>query len=379
MTDDNSDEFDPVQNRSEIAILWDAELCNPNGDPLADDRPRRDGVTNRGVVTDVRMKRYIRDQLADDGHDIFIRAAETDDGTRMRRDELLLDAFEGVASVDEIEEVNNLFNGTDIGDVFLDTVTDVRCFGVTLSFSSDEEDIDGELEEFYNAATESLPRRVEGPIQLTHGRSLHPVHIAEHTEKLAPIVQGKTGKEQGTFADDYRIKYGMYAMHGVVNENAADEARLGQRDVKRLDNTVWRALTSQTLTRSKLGQTPRLYARIEYSDSTYYDGALRNAFDLDESSKDHAELATVDDLAVAVDGLVDAIKARADGISCLRMKASPPVEFTYGGESIDKSLVGFLNTHLVEADVRIEEIDVSKEAAELKENERTTADAYDLS
>ena len=121
MSDNNQQEYDPVEKRSEIAILWDAELCNPNGDPLADNRPRRDSVTNRGIVTDVRMKRYIRDQLTDDDHTIFIRAAEAEDGTRMRRDELLLDTFEGVASAEDIDDVTELLGGRTVGDVFLDT------------------------------------------------------------------------------------------------------------------------------------------------------------------------------------------------------------------------------------------------------------------
>lgn len=373
-TDTTDDDFDDVENRSEIAILWDAELCNPNGDPLADDRPRRDDVTNRGIVTDVRMKRYIRDQLADDGHDIFIRAAETEEGDRMRRDELLLDTFEGVASADDIDELADLFDDRQIGEVFLDTVTDVRYFGVTLSFSADEDAVDDDIEAFYDAATEALPAQIEGPVQFGHGRSLHPVDIAEHTQKLAPIVQGKTGKEQGTFADDYRIKYGIYAMHGVVNENAADDARLGHRDVKRLDNTIWRALTNQTLTRSKFGQAPRLYVRVEYSDPNYYDGALRNAFDLDPASKDHAELATIDDLKLDVSGLKSALKTRQAGIERVRIRMSPALRITDGTEEQSD-----LKTYLEEeADVPVEVIAVSEEADAYQDNDRVAADEFDL-
>jgi CRISPR-associated protein Csh2 len=369
---DTSQEFDPVENRSEIAILWDAELCNPNGDPLADDRPRRNDVTNRGIVTDVRVKRYIRDQLADDGHQIFIRSAETEDGTRMRRDELLLDTFEGVATVDEIDELEELFDGKNIGDVFLDTLTDIRYFGVTLSFSDDIED---DREEFYSAATDELPPRIEGPVQFSHARSLHPVHIAEHAEKLAPIVQGKTGKEQGTFADDYRIRYGMYAMHGVVNENAASNANLSVQDVTRLDSVTWRSLTNQTLTRSKFGQTPRLYVRVQYTDPAYYDGALSNAFDLDESTQDHTEFETVDDVAVDISGFVTVLSTRADGIEKVRVKSSPIVTFTNGGTLIEQSLEEYLQSEL---DVDIEPIAVSEEAERYGKNPRKTADSYDL-
>lgn len=374
MSDTTAHEFEPVEHRSEIAILWDAELCNPNGDPLADNRPRRNDVTKRGIVTDVRMKRYIRDQLVDDDHDIFIRAAETADGTRMRRDELLLDAFEGVASVEDIDELTDLFSGRQIGDVFLDTVTDVRYFGVTLSFSGKEDDIEDEQQVFYKAATEALPSRIEGPVQFSHGRSLHPVHMAEHTEKLAPIVQGKTGKEQGTFANDYRIRYGMYAMHGVVNENAAVEARLGQRDVQRLDNTIWRALTNQTLTRSKFGQTPRLYVRVQYEDASYYDGSLRNAFELADSSKDHTELETVNDLTVDINGLVQTLQQRQDGIDVVRVRSSPVVALTDDGEEVT-ALAEYLED---EASVSVETVQVSEEADAYRENSRTTAEAYDL-
>ena len=70
MTETNDD---MIQNRSEIAFVIDAKDTNPNGDPLtADNEPRIDPVTQQCVVTDVRLKRYLRDQLVEDGHVVLI-------------------------------------------------------------------------------------------------------------------------------------------------------------------------------------------------------------------------------------------------------------------------------------------------------------------
>ena len=63
-SDSNSES---VTNRSEIVFVTDAQDCNPNGDPMGEDRPRIDPVTQQAAITDVRLKRYLRDQLRSDG------------------------------------------------------------------------------------------------------------------------------------------------------------------------------------------------------------------------------------------------------------------------------------------------------------------------
>lgn len=80
MADTNDD---TIQNRSEIAFVIDAKDTNPNGDPLtADNEPRIDPVTGQCVVTDVRLKRYLRDQLEEDGHVVLIANPNDDVLTR---------------------------------------------------------------------------------------------------------------------------------------------------------------------------------------------------------------------------------------------------------------------------------------------------------
>jgi len=80
MTDDTyaDDSYDPVTNRSEIVFCYDAVDANPNGNPLSGaNRPRIDPETQQAIVTDVRLKRYLRDQLDDDGHGVYVRNVKT--------------------------------------------------------------------------------------------------------------------------------------------------------------------------------------------------------------------------------------------------------------------------------------------------------------
>ena len=66
-------EMSKIENRSEILFLYDIENANPNGDPNDENKPRIDEETGKNIVTDVRLKRTIRDYLMVNGHDIFVR------------------------------------------------------------------------------------------------------------------------------------------------------------------------------------------------------------------------------------------------------------------------------------------------------------------
>jgi hypothetical protein len=108
-----------VTNRSEIVFLYDAEDTNPNGNPLsANDRPRIDETTGKAVVTDVRLKRYLRDQLDDDDYGIYIRnPSKADYQGAIDRDDL----FRRVTGLsdDEIEDMT----GNEAADAFLSMAT----------------------------------------------------------------------------------------------------------------------------------------------------------------------------------------------------------------------------------------------------------------
>ena len=93
-----ANDINSVENRSEIVFLYDAVDANPNGNPLSGaNRPRIDPQTQQAIVTDVRLKRYLRDQLDDDGHGVYIRNVH-EEGKQYTREQLLKDRLEGCRS-----------------------------------------------------------------------------------------------------------------------------------------------------------------------------------------------------------------------------------------------------------------------------------------
>jgi len=167
-------------NRSEILFVYDAQDCNPNGNPIGDNRPRRDPDTGQGIITDVRLKRYLRDQLHDDGYDIYVKKV---DGESRTRTTLIKDVLEDVSDAEDVEELEDL--GTD----FLQAATDVRYFGATLSFETSENEAD---EAFREGLNNALPNHYQGPVQFLPSKSLN--EVEENEEYDSPDQRHLDGR-----------------------------------------------------------------------------------------------------------------------------------------------------------------------------------------
>lgn len=317
-----TDTTDTVQNRSEIVFLYDAVDANPNGNPLSGaDRPRIDPQTQQAIVTDVRLKRYLRDQLEDDGHGVYIRNVQ-EEGLQYTREQLLEDRLKEVNPDDydlsEDDEAKRFRN--DIFGTFLENSVDVRYFGATMATDADE------YEEY-------LPDHFTGPVQFSPGKTMHPVNENEEYNSLTSVIATQEGKEQGGFdLDDHRIQYGVIRFHGLVDEHGAEDTKLEQSDVKRLDTLCWRAIKNQTISRSKVGQEPRLYCRVEYAEESFHIGGLDKDLQLDEDdSKPAEELRDVRDLVIEIDAFVERLGNASEQIEQVRIVASDPLEVSYEG------------------------------------------------
>jgi len=327
-------------NRSELLFVYDAQDCNPNGNPIGDNRPRRDPDTGRGIVTDVRLKRYLRDQLLDDGYDIYVKQV---DGVAKSRTELIKDILEDVAEAEDIEEAE------DLGAEFLDAATDVRYFGATLSFES------GEDEAFRTGLNNALPNHYQGPVQFLPSKSLNEVEENEEYDSLTSVIS--TGGDQGGFdLDDKRIKYGIFPFWGLVDNNNAEATNLSERDVERLDTLCWRALKNQTTSRSKLGQEPRLYLRVEYEEGNYHIGGLHETLGLGTDSA--GSLRSVSDVTVDATELVDSLGEAADRIETLHLVGDDRLSVAVDGETMNGSE---FSSYLASEGHDVHEIDVLEE------------------
>ncbi|THE65348.1 type I-B CRISPR-associated protein Cas7/Csh2 [Salinadaptatus halalkaliphilus] len=319
-----ADTIDIVENRSEIVFLYDAVDANPNGNPLSGaNRPRIDPQTQQAIVTDVRLKRYLRDQLEDDGHGVYIRNVQ-EEGNQFTRGQLLEDRLKDVEpddyELDDGEEADQFRE--DVFGEFLDKSVDVRYFGATMSVDTDE------------IYAEHLPDHFTGPVQFSPGKTMHAVNENEEYDSLTSVIATQEDKQQGGFdLDDHRIQYGLIRFHGLVDEHGAEDTNLTSDDIDRLDTLCWRAIKNQTISRSKVGQEPRLYCRVEYADESFHLGGLDKDLELDEErSKPDEKLRNVRDLAVEADAFVGRLEGASDQIERVRVVASDVLTFSYEDE-----------------------------------------------
>ncbi len=326
------DEYEAVKNRSEIVFCYDAVDANPNGNPLSGaNRPRIDPRTEQAIVTDVRLKRYLRDQLDADGHGVYVRNVKGEKGNQAQRWELLenclrsLDPDEwDLGDLDENEEAQLR---EEVFGAFLDDAADVRYFGATMSM-----DMQGD----YKGFDEYLPDHFTGPVQFSPGKTIHAVTENEEYNSLTSVIATGADKKQGGFdLDDHRIQYGFIAFHGVVDEHGADDTKLSPADVERLDTLCWRSIKNQTISRSKVGQEPRLYLRVEYAEDGFHIGGLTRDIAVDESASEPVdEIRNVRDMTVDLTELVDRLVRHANRIERVRVKVSDVLDVTVDGEQL---------------------------------------------
>ena len=243
---------------SEILFLYDAKLTNPNGDPDDENKPRMDYDKEVNLVSDVRLKRYIRDYLDSKGYEIFVSKIEGETVDATKRLEKLLNKNKlGALTMEDL-------------DTILSKLIDVRLFGATMPIKAQE----GE-----RGASSTFT----GPVQFTWGYSLNKVELVKSnsiTSLFAGRTEGGRG-EYGTFGKDWRLYYSLIAFYGIVSGYRAEYTRLTENDVLLLDDAMINAIPQMASTRSKVGQKPRLYLRIEYKSRGIFLGDLRGKIKLD--------------------------------------------------------------------------------------------------
>jgi CRISPR-associated protein Csh2 len=247
-----------------------------------------------------------------------------EDGDQYTRGKLLEDRLKAIEpddyDLDDDEEADEFRE--DVFGEFLNESVDVRYFGATMSVDTDE------------VYAKHLPDHFTGPVQFSPGKSMHAVNENEEYDSLTSVIATQENKQQGGFdLDDHRIQYGLIRFHGLVDEHGAADTNLTAADVKRLDTLCWRAIKNQTISRSKVGQEPRLYCRVEYADESFHLGGLDRDLELDdEHSKPDEELRTVRDLTLNVTELVDRLGRASDRIDRVRFVASDVLQLNYDGE-----------------------------------------------
>jgi CRISPR-associated protein Csd2 len=206
-----------ITKRYDFVVLFDVQDGNPNGDPDAGNLPRVDAETGMGLVTDVCLKRKIRNfvqltQEGKSGYGIFIK------------EKAILNQ-----AIDEAHEKSSA-SQKEKGDKteaarkwMCEKYFDIRTFGAVMSTGK-------------NAG------QVRGPIQLTFARSVEPVVVLEHSiTRMAVATEAEAEKQSGdnrTMGRKFTIPYGLYRGHGFVSAHLANQTGFSQEDL----DLFWKAV-----------------------------------------------------------------------------------------------------------------------------------------
>ena len=198
---------EPIKNRYDFVILFDVENGNPNGDPDAGNMPRVDPETGYGLVTDVCLKRKIRnyvETLKEDapGYRIYIK-----DGTPLNRSDN--EAIAALGIKEDLKAAKKADPGIDrkLQQYMCESYFDIRTFGAVMTT-------------FVKGALNC--GQVRGPVQLTFARSIDPVVPQEVTITRVAITTEADAENKGTeMGRKHIIPYALYRAEGYVSANLA--------------------------------------------------------------------------------------------------------------------------------------------------------------
>ena len=198
-----------INNRIDFVYLFDVQDGNPNGDPDAGNLPRVDAETGMGLVTDVCLKRKVRNYVQvskdlSDGYDIFIK------------EKAVLNSEIDKAHDDE--DVKKAKDKTAAARLFMcKNYYDIRTFGAVMSTGK-------------NAG------QVRGPIQFTFARSIDPIATAEHSiTRMAVATEKEAEKQNGdnrTMGRKATVPYGLYVCHGFISASLAKQTGFSEEDLE---------------------------------------------------------------------------------------------------------------------------------------------------
>jgi CRISPR-associated protein Csh2 len=299
-----------LSGRREFLFLYDIKMGNPNGDP-DENRPRilPDGTY---YVTDVRLKRFVRDFLKSRGEDILVDSIEGKTTNLTGR---------------VIHYLNKLgkpkATGKELVDILLDSFIDARLFGSSLAFKAEKVKDEKEREVSWEAKPE--PKTLTGAVQINMGEVLH---SAESVDIFGTSIFGSDeSKSQGTFTTYFGLRYALIGFSGIANEHSAQLSRLTDADYESLLKALWHGVRSAGNTRTKVGQIPRLLLSIEYNPGEEFQfGRLHDYIKLNAiGGKEEKAWSSPLDYEVDANLLIDRIKAQAARISSVRIAISPDI------------------------------------------------------
>lgn len=204
-----------LDHKIDFAVVFSVTNANPNGDPLNGNRPRQN-FEGYGEVSDVAIKRKMRNRLQDLGEAIFVQSDDrTKDGFKS-----LNDRAESIPELAKIKK-DKKGNADTYALVATQTWFDVRAFGQVFAFKGD-----------------SLSVGVRGPVSIHPAISIEPVDIT--SLQITKSVNSVTGDKKGsdTMGMKHRVDKGIYKFVGSINTQLAEKTGFSNEDAQKVKETL---------------------------------------------------------------------------------------------------------------------------------------------
>ena len=214
----------PISNKIDFALIIGVNNANPNGDPLNGNRPRTDFAGN-GEITDVCLKRKIRDRLQESDENIFVQSDEkkTDGMTSLKNRAYDDEVGLGKNAFEANKKENIEAKRDETAQKACDKWFDVRAFGQVFAFKADTKGADGV----------SIP--IRGPVTIQSAFSLQPVDIT--STQITKSVSGEgdgTKKGSDTMGMKHRVDEGIYVTYGAITPQLAERTGFSNADAEKI-------------------------------------------------------------------------------------------------------------------------------------------------
>lgn len=294
-----------LQNNHEIVFIYDVTNANPNGDPNNENEPRMDQELDINEVTDVRIKRTIRDYLYTHGHDgtggkdIFCRQTPS---------------TSTAGALADAKMRASMFKSNK--DEILSNCIDIRIFGGMIPIGNKK-----------NKDEESGSLQITGPIQFSTGRSLNKV-ISETVKGTGAF--SSTGKEmQQTFRTDKYVKYSLLMIYGRAMTSLAKHSNMTDEDYNEVKNALWVGHNDLT-SRTKIGHVSRLLIDIKYKPESNFIIAEPHKYIKMNTDLDEFNIRDIGEVVLDLTGLYSKLEKHIDCIESVEIKVNDRVRCLLG-------------------------------------------------
>lgn len=210
-----------LQNKIDFAVVFTVRNANPNGDPINGNRPRID-YEGHGEVSDVALKRKIRNRLQDMGEPIFVQS----DDRRVDQHRSLKDRFD---KNDAVKSAKG--NREEQTRIACRTWYDVRAFGQVFAFAKSKK----------SGGDDAVSIGVRGPVSVHSAFSVDPVDIS--SLQITKSVNLETGEDPDKRGSDtmglkHRVDYGVYVTYGSINTQLASKTGFSDEDAEKLHEAL---------------------------------------------------------------------------------------------------------------------------------------------